>query len=95
LTNNIQIPYYFRMVKKYQLFLSKECSDCEKLLNNKELPWLLIEKKWLDKGTNQKNFPIIVPALQKGDKLLAYGYDQISLVLNQKEHVYSSQFSKN
>jgi len=64
-------------------------------LDNKDLPWFLIDKKWLQSKSSQNYFPIIVPALKKGDKLLAYGYEQISLILKSNDYVYKNPISRN
>jgi hypothetical protein len=69
-------------MKEYKLYLTENCTDCDKLLEMRTLPWEKVEKVWEDRSSNNQENPIIFPALKKGNKLLAYGYDQISVILS-------------
>lgn len=68
---------------KYQLYISNQCSCCTKVINYLNAKKISINTINIDKDNYQLPFKLmILPALVKENKLIGYGFKDITKHLN-------------
>ncbi len=70
------------MKDRYRIYISDHCSDCDKLVRYVEEKGFEVEVLNIDRCDKMADIKIyIIPALMAGEKLLAYGENDIIRIL--------------